>query len=48
MIKKIYNNLIYVYNIYKSFFDNNNNNNISNEKTIFNNNNNNNFNENYF
>ena len=48
MIKKIYNNLIYVYNIYKSFFDNNNNNNISNEKIIFNNNNNNNFNENYF
>ena len=51
MIKKFYNNLIYVYKIYKNFFDNFDNN--SNEKTLINNNNNdnnnlNNFNENNF
>ena len=38
MIKKFYNNLIYVYKIYKNFFDNFDNN--SNEKTLINNNNN--------
>ncbi len=47
MIKKFYNNLIYVYKIYKNFFDNFDNN--SNEKTLINNNNNlNNFDENNF
>ena len=51
MIKKFYNNLIYVYKIYKKFFDNFDNN--SNGKTLINNNNNdnnnlNNFNENNF
>ena len=47
MIKKFYNNLIYVYKIYKNFFDNFNNN--SNEKTLINNDNSlNNFDENNF
>ena len=38
MIKKFYNNLIYVYKIYKNLIDNFDNN--SNEKTLINNNNN--------
>ena len=47
MIKKFYNNLIYVYKIYKNFFDNFDNH--SNEKTLINNNNSlNNFDENNF